>query len=34
MQHYMSRRGAWDDGWKRQIVDQINTEIGETMREA
>ena len=26
--------GARDDGWKRQIVDQINTAIGETMREA
>jgi pyruvate dehydrogenase E1 component alpha subunit len=32
MQHYMSRRGAWDDGWKRQIVDQIDAEIGEATR--
>ena len=32
MQHYMSRRGAWDDGWKRQVVDQIDAEIGEAMR--
>src|ERR1017187_7758626 len=32
MQHYMSKRGAWDDGWKRQVVDQINAEIGEAMR--
>jgi pyruvate dehydrogenase E1 component alpha subunit len=29
LQHYMSRRGAWDDEWKQQIVDQINAEIGE-----
>jgi pyruvate dehydrogenase E1 component alpha subunit len=27
LQHYMSRRGAWDDEWKQQIVDQIDTEI-------
>jgi hypothetical protein len=32
MQHYMAKRGAWDDGWKRQVVDQINAEIGEAMR--
>jgi TPP-dependent pyruvate/acetoin dehydrogenase alpha subunit len=32
MQHYMSRRGAWDDGWKRQVVGQITTEIEDAMR--
>jgi acetoin:2,6-dichlorophenolindophenol oxidoreductase subunit alpha len=33
MQHYMSRRGAWEDRWKRQIVARINAEIGEAMRQ-
>jgi pyruvate dehydrogenase E1 component alpha subunit len=32
MQHYMSKRGAWDDGWKWQVVDQINAEIKQAMR--
>ena len=32
MQHYMSKRGAWDDGWKRQVVDQMNAEIEEASR--
>ncbi|MFI5118295.1 MAG: thiamine pyrophosphate-dependent enzyme [Terriglobales bacterium] len=32
MQHYMTRRGAWDEGWRQQVVDQINAEIGEAMR--
>jgi acetoin:2,6-dichlorophenolindophenol oxidoreductase subunit alpha len=32
LQHYMSRRGGWDDGWKQQIVDQIETEIEQAMR--
>jgi acetoin:2,6-dichlorophenolindophenol oxidoreductase subunit alpha len=32
MQHYMTRRGAWDEGWKRQIVDQINAETKQAMR--
>lgn len=32
MQHYMTRRGAWDDGWKRQIVGQITAEIEDAMR--
>ena len=29
MQHYMTKRGVWDAGWKRQVVDQINAEIEE-----
>ncbi len=32
MQHYMTKRGAWDDGWKRQLVDQMNAEIEEAIR--
>ena len=32
MQHYMTRRGAWDDGWKQQVVDQIDAEIAEAKR--
>ncbi|MFZ0915125.1 MAG: thiamine pyrophosphate-dependent enzyme [Candidatus Korobacteraceae bacterium] len=32
MQHYMNKRGAWDDGWKRQVVDQINAETKQAMR--
>ncbi len=32
LQHYMTRRGAWDDGWKQQVVDRIKTEIGEATR--
>jgi acetoin:2,6-dichlorophenolindophenol oxidoreductase subunit alpha len=32
LQHYMSRRGAWDDGWKQQVIDEINAEIEEAMR--
>ena len=32
MQHYMSRRGVWDEEWKQQVVEQINTEIAEAMR--
>jgi pyruvate dehydrogenase E1 component alpha subunit len=27
MQHYMSKRGAWDDTWKQQVVAQIGAEI-------
>ncbi len=32
MQHYMTKRGAWHDGWKQQVVDQIKAEIEEAMR--
>jgi pyruvate dehydrogenase E1 component alpha subunit len=32
MQHYMTKRGAWDEEWKRQVVDQINAEIEEALR--
>jgi pyruvate dehydrogenase E1 component alpha subunit len=32
MQHYMTRRGAWDEGWKQQVVDQINAETKQAMR--
>ena len=32
MQHYMTRRGAWDDGWKQQIVGQITAEIEDAKR--
>ncbi len=32
VQHYMTKRGAWDDGWKQQLVDQINEEIAEAIR--
>jgi len=32
MQHYMTKRGAWDDGWKEQVVDQINAEIEEALQ--
>ncbi len=32
LQHYMSKRGVWDDEWKQQVVEQINTEIAEAMR--
>ena len=31
MQHYMTKRGAWDEGWKQQVVSQIKAEIGEAM---
>lgn len=31
MQHYMTKRGAWNEGWKRQVVDQIDAEIAEAM---
>jgi pyruvate dehydrogenase E1 component alpha subunit len=27
MQHYMTKRGAWDDAWKQQLVAQIGAEI-------
>jgi acetoin:2,6-dichlorophenolindophenol oxidoreductase subunit alpha len=27
MRHYMTRRGAWDDTWKHQVVAQISAEI-------
>ena len=27
MQHYMTKRGAWNDAWKQQVVDQIEAEI-------
>lgn len=27
MQHYMTKRGAWDEAWKQLVVDQINREI-------
>jgi acetoin:2,6-dichlorophenolindophenol oxidoreductase subunit alpha len=32
MEHYMTKRGAWDEAWKQQVVDQINAEIGEAMQ--
>ncbi len=32
MQHYMSKRGAWDDAWKQQVFEQINAEIREGMQ--
>ena len=32
MQHHMTRRGAWDDGWKRQIAGEITAEIEDAMR--
>lgn len=32
MQHYMTRRGAWDARWKRQVVAQIDAEIGEALQ--
>lgn len=27
MQHYMTKRGAWNNAWKQQVVDQIEAEI-------
>lgn len=32
MQHYMTKRGAWDEAWKQQVVDQFNGEIAEAVR--
>jgi acetoin:2,6-dichlorophenolindophenol oxidoreductase subunit alpha len=32
MERYMSKRGAWDGGWKQLVVDQIKAEIAEAMR--
>jgi TPP-dependent pyruvate/acetoin dehydrogenase alpha subunit len=31
VQHYMTKRGVWDEGWKQQTIDQIDAEIGEAM---
>jgi acetoin:2,6-dichlorophenolindophenol oxidoreductase subunit alpha len=32
MQHYMTKRGAWDEEWKQQAVDQIKAEIEEALQ--
>jgi pyruvate dehydrogenase E1 component alpha subunit len=32
MQHYMTKRGAWDEDWKRQVLNQVETEITGAMR--
>jgi hypothetical protein len=32
MQHYMTKRGAWDEAWKQQVVNQINGEIAEAVQ--
>ncbi len=32
MQHYMTKRGAWDEAWKQQVADQINGEIAEAVQ--
>ncbi len=32
MQHYMTKRGVWDEAWKRQVVDQINGEIADAVQ--
>jgi TPP-dependent pyruvate/acetoin dehydrogenase alpha subunit len=32
IQHYMTKRNAWDEGWRQQVSNQINAEIAEAMR--
>jgi pyruvate dehydrogenase E1 component alpha subunit len=31
MEHYMRKRGVWDDQWRRDVADQIEAEIAEAV---